>query len=43
VPIPAIEIGYGRFFLNARDGIGATLIDDRASQLRIAGGVFFAA
>lgn len=39
LPIPAIDIGYGRFFLNARDGLGASLIDDRAAQLRIGGGV----
>jgi outer membrane protein len=39
-PLPAIDIKYGRFFVNFQDGIGATLIDNET--LTIGAGVVMA-
>jgi outer membrane protein len=35
LPIPAVDVSYGRVFFNGRDGLGVDLVNNREANLRV--------
>jgi outer membrane protein len=40
LPIPAVDLSYGRVFFNSRDGLGVDVLNDRKTALRIGASAF---